>query len=1197
MEITLRVDLNTGKLYAWNANGTMLAVFKGQDTPDFSTLDQYIGYNAGIVYLPECDFGFRYYDFVSKKYYGARGGANTPITIFNKRQSLRPQIDSEGLFTVDNWTGGTLNFECYQFPNALLTVNPDEMRIPEATPYLADQIHLIGDFCGWMFLDEYTVLPDASDPYIFHCTLPAGTSEFKITEDTEWAVQFGKIPGTAQKNADGSITMHILNDSDTDNFQFTSPITEAISFTVDLRTMTVTFPAGSPIAVDEAKDYTGVMVARLDDGFFEPWAGASEAVMQNYDAIAWPQPDGSYQFNFFVPRKQFRVRFISELAPKGSPNKLIVPGSDDRELASDTEGNAYSRAIVTTDQNAGYWTIKNWKGGDISVTVTPGENPTVKFSTQSEADGGWYLVGTPTDWIAPSEANAEFYSNWQLTPCYEGMYGEFEIPAAPEFRFFKKLAGWHADYSVGSDYMDFYTKTCELGETFTDTYYDEGLGNWAFPDWEGGLMHILINTIDNTITLSKNPIEHGVIPDESLWIYIDGKLERMEQVADGVFTHAATSTDDLKIFTRKLPISPDEPEWACSYVLSAPEADYRPEYDRFNVAEMKYTVNDGISTAAPNPILLDFHESGITLPYNITVDTNTKTLYIERNPHFNIYVSGSFNEDRLPTLTTRNEFADYYYDESKEGGLFLNLPSGKNEIIFDIQGLGWNKPSLNIDKTADIDLSDGFEYGGTLDLNYGFGMSRNVINNWKGGYLYVDLSRFLDFDTVDEINWACGNTISKLTPNDSKPLTYSGTVIASPESRSHGCYIPNPEYDPYNYDPTIPSEKLYFGCNQGYSVLGYYYTPDTRYYFDGNDLSIPLGFSGHNFLLPQLAIDEREISVTVDLLAKTISMTLIGDPVDNVPAISSSNPDLESTMDPSRLEPEVFTASLSNVGAGENSFNILDGDGNVIVPASGNTNIEFDQDGTYTGNYEIMNPAPGKSARAASRTATQWTFNNPKAGDIAIAFNKTKKSMTIYSESANENYFMLVFDGLGSLDDPYIENLEEMKSSTLVNQRDDMYSGKLTGLQSDGSIVVITRSPFSNMYRNNVGPRVTSGSFNIGSGETATFSTDYPGGGAYWEIMGADPDAEINVTYDARNMEIFFSRNSTGTDEIFGYSDELRVNAGRGRIVIDSPTDAELAIHNLQGLAVKSISVKAGRTSVNIAPGFYIVAGKKLLVR
>lgn len=56
-----------------------------------------------------------------------------------------------------------------------------------------------------------------------------------------------------------------------------------------------------------------------------------------------------------------------------------------------------------------------------------------------------YLVGTPTDWKAPSEANKEFYQDWKLEhvkdlhgmPVYQGC---FDIPAGEvEFRLFSGL--------------------------------------------------------------------------------------------------------------------------------------------------------------------------------------------------------------------------------------------------------------------------------------------------------------------------------------------------------------------------------------------------------------------------------------------------------------------------------------------------------------------------------------------------------------------------------------------------------------------------------------------------------------------------------------------------------------------------------------------------------------------------------------
>ena len=76
-----------------------------------------------------------------------------------------------------------------------------------------------------------------------------------------------------------------------------------------------------------------------------------------------------------------------------------------------------------------------------------------------------------------------------------------------------------------------------------------------------------------------------------------------------------------------------------------------------------------------------------------------------------------------------------------------------------------------------------------------------------------------------------------------------------------------------------------------------------------------------------------------------------------------------------------------------------------------------------------------------------------------------------------------------------------------------------------------------------------------------------------------------------------FTRQTSGVEQIAAGDSGLRVNAGRGMIVINASAAADLTIFNIQGMAVKSVSVDAGVTTVALAPGLYIVAGEKVYVR
>lgn len=351
----------------------------------------------------------------------------------------------------------------------------------------------------------------------------------------------------------------------------------------------------------------------------------------------------------------------------------------------------------------------------------------------------------------------------------------------------------------------------------------------------------------------------------------------------------------------------------------------------------------------------------------------------------------------------------------------------------------------------------------------------------------------------------------------------------------------------------------------------------------------------YGFTFPQIR-EEREMDVTLDLLANTLTGKLIGEPEKNVPAISSGNPDMEDKLNPSAVEKNVYTATISNVKEGDNSFNILDGSGNVIVPTTGNTEIEFDEFGSYTGSYTVLNPPAGKRARAVARTSAQWTFNNPAEGGIAIAVNENSKTVTLHSSSACKNYFIIASTVPYWVAEPRIENLEDMKKNVLFAINDGTYSAKMN-VYANTQTMVFTRSPFDNYY-NGIAPRYQAIADLSEANAAIVVPTEYEGQNTgMWTITGVNKESELSIVYDPEAMTMTFNRVPSGVDEISGDNSNLRVNAVRGMIVIDSPADAEISIFNLQGMAVKTVNVNAGRTTVNLAPGLYIVAGRKLVVR
>jgi len=126
-----------------------------------------------------------------------------------------------------------------------------------------------------------------------------------------------------------------------------------------------------------------------------------------------------------------------------------------------------------------------------------------------------YLVGKPSGWIEPSEANVNKYADWHLAEREDAIdsgifYGEFPIEAGGDnciFRFYTALTGWEED-SWGSQKddnpLEFTIEEAQEGLAMV-----KGKGSYQFPDWEGGIMYIKVDSssADMKVYMSNEPID------------------------------------------------------------------------------------------------------------------------------------------------------------------------------------------------------------------------------------------------------------------------------------------------------------------------------------------------------------------------------------------------------------------------------------------------------------------------------------------------------------------------------------------------------------------------------------------------------------------------------------------------------------------------------------------------------------------
>lgn len=170
-----------------------------------------------------------------------------------------------------------------------------------------------------------------------------------------------------------------------------------------------------------------------------------------------------------------------------------------------------------------------------------------------------YLVGAPEGWKGPDVANADHYANWRLFEAADAIgskiySGVFDIPAGDQamFRFYTALTGWDADsYGVQVDDNAIQYPDAFADGTFTHELI-KGKGSFWFPNWEGGMMTIVVDMSDpNNMTVTMTAGEVETVTPKYIYLVggISGWMAPSETNADAYAAYRLKSTDGGHIYT------------------------------------------------------------------------------------------------------------------------------------------------------------------------------------------------------------------------------------------------------------------------------------------------------------------------------------------------------------------------------------------------------------------------------------------------------------------------------------------------------------------------------------------------------------------------------------------------------------------------------------------------------------------------
>lgn len=1205
-----RLDMNENRLYAIPEGNPILLV--KEDDFSWNRLDNYSSISKiNNYYGAGGDLTIRIYDPFNQQWLVPKGSAVlTPGA--SKTLDYTPSSTCDGAFVVPDWDGGVLRGGAKSGTKLSIDIIPDTPKKMEWTPVSPESISVAGDFNYWMLSP---VPRKEGAEAIYDIEFPAGTEQFKIVLGDSWDFPPVGTDGTMEIVGENKV-MGLATPETVmlENSSFVGGLNEPVTVSINLTTGKATFPAYCHMAMGVVNpegvtpvDRTALFVQTPYDSF-SPWKDCSDAALSSFQVLS-KISDDTFSGQIYVPAGEFNLRFISQLTPSGTPNMVIAPPSgEDRKLT--IAGNvAYSSAAEMPADQAGYWTYygkntkQGWEGGYVTVTVTTGSSASVKFEFSSiqgdEPAGEIYLIGSPQGWYI-SDGSMPL----KLTT-RGGYYGWFDIAASDvQFRFYTELGEWDDIHSIGSGSDYLWGSGQEIDIPYGDSYRGYcsmgNQGNWCVKGWSGGTMYFYVSPSDRTIRVSREPIaEAGEFFDPSavktLYLYNNGEYVKMEQGKDGLFQAQAylyadvpDETGELRFFTKKMPISTEEPEWEGSFALSA-TSDALLEFDEMDVAEATFTIQDEVTTAGAKPFRLTNHHDYTMNNYTVSVDLDNGRLYVERERR-GFYICGALTDGRFPTYADRKEFAKYRIPWS--GGL-VDIPAGKLDFTF--------CPSIATARESMYRQTVTFEDG---VVTSGFGSWYDVrvsCPDWNGGKVLVNTGHMVDFSTISELTCYTPITQEPYTTTTSIfKQTAPGSLVFKGKAKFGDRVNPWMDFLIKDFDGrwiNVASRTCSNGIgatmNEGESTV----VP-----VDGV-VNAKLGFNGWSFNFPSL-VGSGEMDVTVDLNTMTLTATVSAENEGAIyEAVAGGNPDLDGMTGYPSSEQEdavVLEAQVSGESGDGYDFNLTSPDGAVIAPAN-TTVVNFDEAGSWSGPFvKSAAAAPGRSAvRGAASQAATWHFDMPEgqSGSLSMLIDEANSTLTIFSSAHNRGYFIL---GLNNDLQTSVEHLQTLRDNMLTCTNGVTYDGEITlPAEAVSGITLRFARDFAGMYGVNT-PMSGLSTLDL-TGENSVASQPALRDGdtnmaTYWTIKA--PAGKVAVSYDPVNGMLTADRGSAGVDNVLAEAETgISVVPGEGCVVITASQAARVVIYSVTGVVVRVVEVQKGQTSVELPAGLYIVNRGKLYVR
>ncbi len=207
---------------------------------------------------------------------------------------------------------------------------------------------------------------------------------------------------------------------------------------------------------------------------------------------------GGVQYQVVPIKGKSGANYSSEFAIADSEGNIVYIDEMDGGDAGQSFGSFTARTISDTMVEL-YYFMSSGKG------ITAAKYVITLGQPEPDPNAGHiYLLGTPTNWTEPVEANAAFYEDFKLIETEEGsnVYtGKFNVAnGMGMFRFIPELKGWDSP-QFGAQEEDAPVKVHFTNAAFQSNLV-AGKGSFNFTNFIGGEIEMTVNLQNNVVILN-----------------------------------------------------------------------------------------------------------------------------------------------------------------------------------------------------------------------------------------------------------------------------------------------------------------------------------------------------------------------------------------------------------------------------------------------------------------------------------------------------------------------------------------------------------------------------------------------------------------------------------------------------------------------------------------------------------------------